>query len=106
MSEKIPEDIMEMVLRIGKADWSQSAPKTDEEHLKGFSDILSGTRMNHGVGDMTVMNGLITAETPFPLSIATVGNSPNSELVARALCGAWNRLVDDCIAQALKSRLT
>ncbi len=99
MSEKIPEDIMDMVLRIGKADWSQSKPLTDEGHLKGFEDILKGTRLNHQVGEETLMNGLITAETPFPLNIATVGNSPNSELVARALCGAWNRMVDDCLAQ-------
>lgn len=99
MSEKVPADIMNMVLAIGKADWSQSKPMDDAGHLRGFEGFLNGTRLNHKVGDETIMNGLITAETPFPLSIATVGNSPNSELVARALCGAWNNLVDRCREQ-------
>ena len=94
--ERVPLDIREMVLQIGKADWSSSGLQTDEGHMKGFQKLLDGTRMNHQVGDVTEMHGIVTVQTPFPLSIATVGNSPNSPLVARALCGAWNHLVDLC----------
>ena len=93
--KKITAELAQTVLSLGTVVINASPPSTDDQHVEGFKRIVRSTRINHEVGEETVAFGLGLSKFP-PLQVAYVGNSPNSEAVARALQEAWNRFVEDC----------
>lgn len=93
----IPDDIAERVRAVGKVEWGATEAKTDAELIEWFSANLAKTREHFEItAEMTEIHGVFLDGTG--VLLCETGNSPNSPTHARAIVGAWNRLVDDCEA--------
>jgi len=94
----IPKDILETVLKIGRAEWGSVSARSAEEHGAHVCESVKMTAENFGQTEPQAMHGLYVegSETV----ICHTGTSPNSPTNARALAGAWNHLHDQCKAQA------
>ena len=93
----LPDDIAERVLAVGKVGWTAGDAATDEAHLAGLTAQFDATRAHFGTPMETVLHA-VSMDTTGHL-VCVTGNSPNSELNARAIAGAWNHLVDVAEAQ-------
>jgi len=103
--EAIPSDIVEQVLRMGRAEWGATEELTSEGHLANLETTLRLTREHFNYADIPVkMHGLYLDGTETVL--CHTGTSPNSPMNAQALTGAWNWLHDQCtaIAQAQETQ--
>lgn len=93
----IPRDIVEQVLRMGRAEWGATEELTSEGHLAHLEKSLRLTREHFDYADIPVkMHGLYLDGTETVL--CHTGTSPNSSINAQALTGAWNWLYDQCAA--------
>lgn len=94
----IPQEIVDTVLKIGRAEWGSVSARSAEEHGKHVEQSVRMTAENFGQTEPQAMHGLYIEGTE--TVICHTGTSPNSPINARALTGAWNALHDQCKAQA------
>jgi uncharacterized protein (DUF1786 family) len=89
----IPADLAELILRLGKVEWGQTEAHDAEGHAAHIAESVRITAEHFGQEGPQHMHGLYLEGTE---TVAChTGTSPNSPQVARALAGAWNRLVDE-----------
>lgn len=94
---RLPNDIIERLLAVGRVEWGTSLYQADEKHVEDFRDTLRITREHFATeADETAIHGVYLEGTGTVL--AHTGNSPNSPQHARILVGAWNQLVDMALA--------
>ncbi|ASY62468.1 hypothetical protein SJ05684_c10100 [Sinorhizobium sojae CCBAU 05684] len=94
---RLPDDIIERLLAVGRVEWGTSLYQADEKHVEDFRDTLRITREHFATeADETAIHGVYLEGTGTVL--AHTGNSPNSPQHARILVGAWNQLVDMALA--------
>ena len=99
---KIPRDVAEQVMEMGRVEWGATAEQTANQHIEGFSNSLRLTREHFNLEDVPVqLHGVYLAGTETIL--CHTGTSPNSGPNARILVGLWNRLYDEARA-ALEAR--
>lgn len=99
----IPPEIVQLVNQLGPVSWGQTEPQSAAEHAEWVAKSVEVTAEAFGQGqEPQPMSMLFTEpEGEEQLVIGYIGTSPNSPTIARALCGAWNRLVQECAAFAL-----
>lgn len=100
---EIPQDIVETVLKIGRAEWGSVSARSAEEHADHVRRSVEMTAEAFGQTEPQAMHGLYIEGTE--TVICHTGTSPNSPTNARALAGAWNHLYDQCKAQAFFATL-
>lgn len=90
----IPFDIVETVLKIGRAERGATAPHDADGHAAHVRNSVIETAKHFDQTEPQPMNGLYVEGTE--TVICHTGTSPNSPTTARALTGAWNALHDQC----------
>ncbi len=92
----VPREIAEVVLKLGRAEWGATKPRTAKQHAVSVGKSVRITAEHFGQTEPQAMHGLYCQgdET----IICHTGTSPNSPNTARALTGAWNHLHDLILA--------
>jgi len=94
----IPIDLAKHVASLGPAEWGATAAMSADEHGKHVVQSVKITAERFGQTEDQQMHGLCLEGTDTVL--CHTGTSPNSPQTSRALAGAWNKLVELCIARA------
>jgi hypothetical protein len=94
MEDQIPPEIADVVLAIGEAEWGSTAPLSATKHAAHVKQSVKITAETFEQKGPQPMNGLYVNGTD--TIICHTGTSPNSAQIARALTGAWNRLLAEC----------
>ena len=89
---QFPENVIDLVKRIGRAEWGTTEPKTAEDHGADMVNTVKKTAAHFGQIDQQAMHGLYIDGTN--IVICHAGVSPNSPEIARVLTGMWNMLCD------------
>jgi hypothetical protein len=89
---KLPADIAEHVLSLGRVEWGQTPAHDAEGHGAHVARSVRITAENFGQEGDQHMHGLWLAGTETVL--CHTGTSPNAAKTTQALVGAWNWLVD------------
>ena len=87
-----PADVLEFALKIGRAEWGQTDPKTAAEHATDMASTVEKTAAYFGQTEPQSLNGLYIEGTG--IVICHTGVSPNSPEIARILTGLWNMIYD------------
>lgn len=93
---QIPQDIAELVLRVGRAEWGSTPAHDADGHAEHIAESVRLTAEHFGQTEPQKMSGLYIEGTG--TVICHTGTSPNSPGIARALTGAWNWLHDNASA--------
>lgn len=94
----LPDNVKELLLRVGDVEWNCFEPGPPEDLGKMFQGLAENTMVNHGLeGDQTCH----WVGTKDNLSVAVVGISPNSGLIAMILTAGWNLMVEEARAQSV-----
>jgi hypothetical protein len=103
--DEITDELAAIVMPFGRVVPTASEEVTDEVHAEGMlAKAQFGRQMFSGeTPEVSKLYGLGLGKLPL-ITLAMVGNSPNSEPVSKALAIAWNRLVDDCEAHLMEER--
>ena len=88
----LPADVLEFALKIGRAEWGQTDPKTAAEHAADMASSVEKTAAHFGQTEPQSLNGLYIEGTS--IVICHTGVSPNSPEIARILTGLWNMIYD------------
>jgi len=88
----IPQDVLDLVQRIGRAEWGQTFAHDADGHADHVRESVKLTAENFGQTEPQHMHGLFVDGTE--TVICHTGTSPNSPAIAQALTGAWNWLYD------------
>jgi hypothetical protein len=96
MENKLPEHIREMLLRIGEVEWCGFEPASAEQLGKCFQAMVENTNQNHGLEGDQMCSWVSTKDR---LSIAMVGTSPNSGVIASIIAAGWNYMVEAARAE-------
>lgn len=99
MKIEIPREIEDLLMTLGKVEWGATAPLDAEGHAESVRKSVEATAQHFNQTEPQPMNGLYLVTTD--VVVCHTGTSPNSANIARALTGAWNRLVDECEQQWL-----
>lgn len=97
MSDRIPPELVDLLLGIGKAEWGTTHEHTAIGHALHIRKSVKITAKDFKQTGKQKMHGLWVEGTE--TVICHTGTSPNSPQIARALTGAWNQLVDIAAAQ-------
>jgi hypothetical protein len=95
---EIPPELVAVLLAVGEAEWGSTAELDADGHAEHTRTSVSITAAHFGQTGPQAMHGLYVRGSD--TVICHAGTSPNSPQIARALTGAWNRLVADARAQA------
>ena len=87
-----PADVLEFALKIGRAEWGQTDPKTAAEHAADMASTVEKTAAHFGQTELQSLNGLYIEGTG--IVICHTGVSPNSPEISRILTGLWNMIYD------------
>ena len=87
-----PADVLEFALKIGRAEWGQTDPKTAAEHATDMASTVEKTAAYFGQTEPQSLNGLYIEGTG--IVICHTGVSPNSPEIARILTWLWNMIYD------------
>ncbi|WP_394650395.1 hypothetical protein [uncultured Deinococcus sp.] len=87
------EPMLTAVTEAGLAEWQCTEAMTAEQHGQEFARMVRETAERYGLGDEP--RALHWLGVAGDRSLAFVGTSPHSPHLARALTGAWNRLVEE-----------
>lgn len=103
MTTPIPQNIVDTVLKIGRAEWGSVSARSAAEHGDHVRQSVEMTTESFGQTEPQPMHGLYVegSETV----ICHTGTSPNSPITAQALTAAWNHLHDQCKALAFFEKL-
>jgi len=93
---KLPPEIAEHVLSLGKVEWGQTPAHDAEGHGEHVARSVRLTAQTFGQTEDQHMHGLWLAGTETVL--CHTGTSPNAPKTTQALVGAWNWLVDQASA--------
>jgi hypothetical protein len=93
---KLPADIAEHVLSLGRVEWGQTPAHDAEGHGQHVATSVRLTAEHFGQEGDQHMHGLWLAGTETVL--CHTGTSPNAPKTTQALVGAWNWLVDQASA--------
>lgn len=99
-ASNLPADVVELVLRIGRAEWAATPAKSAEEHASDLINSIRITDEHFKIEGPHRMDGLYIEGTE--TIICHSGTSPNSPGIAKALTGAWNRMYDEAAAQHIE----
>lgn len=92
----LPDNVKELLLRVGDVEWNCFEPGSPEDLGQMFQGLAENTMKSHGLeGDQTCH----WVGTEDKLSVAMVGISPNSGLIAMILAAGWNLMVEEARAQ-------
>lgn len=95
--EKMPEDIAERLLAIGKVEWGSTDALPDDGHVEHLTNSLRLTREDFGTEGNQPMHGVYLKGTETVL--CHTGTSPNSGAHANIITGLWNHFVELAEAQ-------
>ncbi len=87
----IPRDLAEIIVSLGEVQWGATASLSADEHADHVRESVKATAEHFEQSGPQPMNGLYLVGTETVL--CHTGTSPNSGEIARALTGAWNRLL-------------
>jgi len=99
-SADIPDDIREIVLKVGIAEWGQTEAFDADGHANHVAESVKLTTAYFDQSGPQHMHGLYIEGSG--TVICHTGTSPNSPQIARALTGAWNWLHEQ--ASAIEAR--
>lgn len=90
--DKLPDEIVERLLDVGKVEWGCTDEQSDEKHLAQFKRTLELTRENFNTNGYRAMHGVYREGENVVL--CHTGTSPNSGTHANIIAGIWNYFVD------------
>ena len=94
--EAFPLDLAEIVASLGPAEWGTTEAFDADGHAAHIKNSVEETARNFQQEGPQMMHGLYLEGTC--TVVCHTGTSPNSPQIARALTGAWNRLVEEARA--------
>jgi len=92
LRESIPQEIVDVAVRVGFGEWGSTAAKSAEDHAADTASSVKLTAEHFQQEGNQAMHGVYIAGTE--TVICHTGTSPNSPQIARALTGVWNKLVE------------
>lgn len=92
-----PSEILELVRRIGKAEWGATDSMSARAHGRHVAASVQFTAKQFEQSELQKMHGLYIDGTE--TVICHTGTSPNSPQIARALTGLWNDLYDIAVKE-------
>ena len=97
MSMSIPEHIAAKLVELGPVEWGATEPMGDLAHGAHVANSVALTAEHFGQTEPQRMHGLYLNGTE--TVVCHTGTSPNAAVIAQALAGAWNWLVEEARSQ-------
>lgn len=92
----LPDKYREILLRVGYVDCCALTGGDPEKLGQVFQRMIENTHATHGLEPVRDCHFVATPEG---LSIAMVGTSPTSDLIAQIIAAAWNTMVEAASAE-------